>query len=135
MNERPPSWYERACAIAAFFVPFGVALAHVASAPLWRDDVALLRGWAWVASGRSGGLSAILAQGSFFIPIGSLHFRAGLAAALVLATSGLALYRVTRGILGDGADTPRLSAALAAIAALTATLGATGQREGTIAGG
>jgi hypothetical protein len=62
-------------------------------------------------------------------------FRAGFAAALALAASGLALFLLTKRILDEGADTPRLSAALAAVAALTATLGASGQREGTVAGG
>jgi hypothetical protein len=135
MQDGSPSWFERLCGGAAFFLPFGVALAHVASASVWRDDLALLRGVAWVGNDRTGGLSAILVQASFLLPLGSVTFRAGFAAALALAASGLALFLLTRRILDDGAETPRLSAALAAVAALTATLGASGQREGTVAGG
>jgi hypothetical protein len=129
------SWFERACRTAAFFVPFGVALAHVASSPVWRDDLALLRGLAWVGNGRTGGVSAIVVQASFFVPLGSLYFRAGLAMAVVLGLAGLAIFSTTRALLERGADTPRLSAAVSAIAAFLATLGATGQREGTVAGG
>jgi hypothetical protein len=129
------SWFERACRAASFFVPFAVALVHVASSPVWRDDLPLLRGLAWVGSGRTGGVSAIVVQASFFVPLGSLYFRAGLASAVVLGLAGLAIFAATREALREGADTPRLSAALAAIAALLATLGATGQREGTVAGG
>jgi hypothetical protein len=135
MGEPPRSWFERACGGAAFLVPFGVALAHVGSSSAWRDDLPLLRGLAWVGNDRTGGLSAILVQTSFLVPFGSVYFRAGLAAALVLAASGFVLFLLTRRVLDEGADTPRLSAALAAIAALTATLGSTGQREGTVAGG
>jgi hypothetical protein len=130
-----PTWFERACGGAAFVVPFAVALAHVGSASVWRDDLALLRGVAWVGHDRTGGLSAILTQASFWVPLGSVTFRAGFAAALALAAAGYLIFLVARGVLHDGADTPRLSAALAAIAALTATLGSTGQREGTVAGG
>src|SRR5438552_535302 len=135
MRDGSPTWFERACGAAAFFVPFGVALAHVSSAAMWRGDAALLRGLAWTGNGRSGALSAILVQASFFVPLGSIAFRASLGAALALAASGFALYALARKTLAEGADTPRLSAALAAIAALTATLGATAQREGTVAGG
>jgi hypothetical protein len=135
MRDASPTWFERACAAAAFFVPFAVALMHVASSPVWRDDAALLRGLAWVENGRSGALSAILVQAAFFVPLGSIHFRAGLGATLALAASGLAIYRLARATLDDNAETPRLSSALAAIAALMATLGATGQREATLAGG
>jgi hypothetical protein len=135
MGQGSLSWFERACGGTAFVVPFGVALAHVGSASVWRDDLALLRGLAWVGNDRTGGLSAILVQASFLMPLGSVHFRAGFAAALALAASGFMLFVLARRVLGDGADTPRLTAALAAVAALTATLGATGQREGTVAGG
>jgi len=131
----PPTWFERACSAAALLVPFGLALTRVAGSSVWRDDLALLRGLAWVGNGRTGGLSALLVQASFFVPIGSVYFRAGLGAALVLAAAGLAIFHLARGLLDEIATTPRLSASLAMIAALMTTLGATGQREGTVAGG
>ena len=84
----PMSWFDRACGGSACLVPFGLALAHVASASVWRDDLALLRGLAWVGNGRSGGLSTLLVQASFFLPLGSLYFRANLFAALALGASG-----------------------------------------------
>jgi hypothetical protein len=135
MALRRPTWFERACGVAAFFVPFGVALAHLGSSSAWRDDVALLRGLAWAGHDRTGGLSAILIQAAYGVPLGSMHFRAGLVSAIALAASGFVLFRLTRAILDDEAETPRLSPALGAIAALMATLGPTGQREGTVAGG
>lgn len=128
-------WFDRACGGAAFFVPFVLALSHVASTSVWRDDLAILRGLEWVGNGRTGGISALLVQASFFVPLGSLYFRASLFAALVLGASGLALFVLARRILRLSTDTPRLSSAFASVAALTATAGATGQREGTVAGG
>src|SRR5882724_4071178 len=127
--------FERVCAAAAFFVPFAVALLHVASASVWRDDATMLRGLAWAGGARSGGLSALLVEASYFFTTGSLHFRASLFSALALGGAGYGLFVVARRILARNADTPRLSTALATIAAFTATLGATGQREGTVAGG
>jgi hypothetical protein len=112
-----------------------LALAHVASTSVWRDDLAVLRGLAWIGNGRSGGLSMLLVQASFLVPIGSLYFRASLLAALALGASGLAIFVLVRRILRLSAEAPRLSAAFASIAALMVTLGATGQREGTVAGG
>jgi hypothetical protein len=128
-------WFEKGCVAAVVVVPFLVALVHLASASVWRDDLPLLRGLAWVGSGRSGGLGAMLVQASFFVPLGSVHFRAGLCFAAVLAASSFVIFRVTRVVLERAAHTPRLSVALAAISALMATLCATGQREGTVAGG
>src|SRR5882724_1743062 len=120
--------FERVCAAAAFFVPFAVALLHVASASVWRDDATMLRGLAWAGGARSGGLSALLVEASYFLPTGSVHFRASLFSALALGGAGYGLFVVARRILARNADTPRLSTA-------PATLGATGQREGTVAGG
>jgi hypothetical protein len=133
---RPPApWFERICAAAAFFVPFEVALLHVGSSSAWRDDLPLLRGLAWVGNGRSSGLWCVLVQASFFLPLGSLYFRASAAAALALGASGLAIFFLTKDILAANADAPRLTTVLSAIAALTATLSLSGQREGTVAGG
>src|SRR5258706_7559082 len=129
------SRFERACGAAAFALPFVIALLHVASGSVWRDDAAILRGLGWVESARSGGLSAFLVQASYFFPIGSIHFRASLSSALALGGAGFWLFVVAHRILARNSDTPRLSTALATIAAFTATLGATGQREGTVAGG
>ena len=123
------TWFERACGIIAFVLPFGVSLAHLASGPVWRDDSALLRGLAWVGNRPSGGVSALLVQASFFLPVGSIYFRVALGSALVLGAAGYAIFALAHRILRESADTPRLSPALASIAALTATLGVTGQRE------
>jgi hypothetical protein len=129
------SWFDRACGGAAFFIPFVLALSHVASTSVWRDDLAILRGLKWVGNGRTGGISALLVQASFFVPLGSLYFRASLFSALALGASGLALFVLARHILRLSADAPRLSSAFASVVALTATAGAMGLREGTVAGG
>ncbi|HKQ70698.1 MAG TPA: hypothetical protein VJT73_15235 [Polyangiaceae bacterium] len=127
--------FAQAALALAFLVPFAVTLGHVGPSSVWRDDLALLRGIAWVENGRSGALSAVLVQASFFLSLGTLPFRAGVATSLVVGSVGLALYALTRDLLEKNVQTPSLGPALATAAACTATLSATGQREGTVAGG
>jgi hypothetical protein len=69
------------------------------------------------------------------VPLGSVHFRLSLMAAVILGAAGFAVYQFTRLLLSRKTDAPRLGDALAAIAALTVTLSAAGQREGAVAGG
>ena len=115
--------------------PFAVALAHAGSTSSWRDDAVVLRGLGWVGSGRTGCVSALVAQLSFFLPIGSVHFRLSLMAAVVLGAAGFAVHAMARDLLARQTKATPLTDALATIAALTATLSATGQREGAVAGG
>jgi hypothetical protein len=115
--------------------PFGVALGHAATASVWRDDVVVLRGLGRAGWGHAGCVSALLAQASFFLPLGSVHFRSAVMAAAVLGAAGWGVHALTRDILARQASAPRIADALATIAALTATLSPTGQGEGALAGG
>src|SRR4051794_5554692 len=92
-------WFERGCVTAVTVIPFLLGIAHLASTSVWRDDLPLLRGLAWVGGSGSGGLGAMLVEISFFLPLGSLHFRAGLCFAGVLAASSYLVFRFARALL------------------------------------
>jgi hypothetical protein len=131
-----PARYLRVAALGiASVVPFVVALLHTASSSAWRDDLPILRGLSGMAAGRQGFVWPLVTQASQLLPLGSLHFRAALSAAIILGACGLAIFLVTSEILESGQEAPRLNDALSTIAALMATLGFTGQMEGTVGGG
>src|SRR6266851_273015 len=134
-GENPARLLQVASRVIASVVPFVVALLHAGSSSAWRDDLPILRGLSGMGAGRQGFLWPLLAQASHMLPIGNLHFRGALMAAIVLGACGLAIFLVTSEILDTGQATPRLNVALSTIAALMATLCETGQLEGTIAGG
>jgi hypothetical protein len=128
-------WSTRLGAALSFAAPFAVALLHAGTASIWRDDLVVLRGVGWVGLGQSGCLSALLAQASLLVPLGSAHFRLAFAAAIVLGAAGVIVHDYTRDLLARRANVPLLDEALATIAALTATLSATAQHQGAVAGG
>jgi len=134
-GENPARWLQISAIGTASVVPFIVALVHAGSSSAWRDDLPILRGLSGMGAGRQGFLWPILVQASHLLPLGNLHFRAALLAAGVLGACGLAIFLVTSEILDTNQSAPRLNAALSAIAALMATLGSTGQLEGTVGGG
>jgi hypothetical protein len=125
----------RVGAAISFVAPFAVVIGHAATGSVWRDDLVVLRGLGWVGLGRTGAVSALFAQAAFYVPLGSVHFRLALMAAVVLGAAGCAVYAFTRDVLARQAESPLLTDALATIAALTATLSATAQEEGALAGG
>jgi hypothetical protein len=90
-----------------------------------------------VAVGFGGGVSTVVTQALGLVPLGPRTFRAALGSAVALAVAARLLYGLVRGALDrDGrAPAPRLGAALAAIATLTAALSPTWQREATVGGG
>ena len=128
-------WLARAGLLISTAAPFFVALGHASTASTWRDDVVVLRGLGWVGWGHSGCVSALLAQLAVFLPLGPVHFRLAVMGAIVLGAAGFAVHALTRDLLSRRASAPFLADALAMIAALTATLSATGQSEGAVAGG
>ena len=134
-GENPARWLQMAAAGIASIVPFIVALVHAGSSSAWRDDLPILRGLSGMGAGRQGFVWPILVQASHLLPFGNLHFRAAFLAAVVLGGCGFAIFLMTSEILETNQLAPRLNAALAAIAALMATLGSTGQLEGTVGGG
>jgi hypothetical protein len=127
---------ERALALVATALPFGLALSRAASSGQWRDDVSAVRDVGLVAVGFGGGLSTVVTQAAGLVPLGSLAFRAALGSALALAVAARLLYALTLRLLAATAPAgPAFRATLAAIATLTAALSPTWQREATIGGG
>jgi hypothetical protein len=128
-------WLTRVGAAASFVVPFTVVIGHAGTGASWRNDRVLLQSLGMLDLGQSGAMSALLARASFFVPLGSVHFRVALAAAVVVGAAGLAIRAMTRDLLARHADAPLLGEALATIAALTATLSATAQHDVAVLGG
>ncbi len=128
-------WIAGALALVATWVPFAVAVARAASAGQWRDDLPAVRDLGLVAVGFGGGLSMIVTQALCLLPLGPRTFRAALGSAIALAVASRLLYGLVRGALARAGPSPRLGAALAAIATLTAALSPTFQREATVGGG
>jgi hypothetical protein len=128
-------WLDAGLALVATWVPFGLAVARAASAGQWRDDLPAVRDLGLVAVGVGGGLSTLAAQTLSLLPLGPRTFRAALGSALALALASRLLYGLVRRALAAAGPSPRLGAALAAIATLTAALSPTWQREGTVGGG
>ncbi len=123
------------CRAAALLVPLAVTALRVASAPQWRDDVAVVTSLGFVPFGGEGGLSALAAQLLSLVPIGGRVLRAGLVGALGTGLAAWSLYGIALSLLGRAARTPRLAPLLALSASLTATLSPLFQQEGTTAGG
>ncbi len=134
-GEHPARWLQVAAQTTSCVVPFVVALLHSGSSPAWRDDLPILRSLSAMGAGRQGFVWPLLAQASQLVPLGNLFFRGALLAAIVLGACGLVIFLLTSEILETNQVAPRLNAALSTIAALMATLGSTGQLEGTVAGG
>lgn len=134
-EEQKASWIDRALGFLSAALPFGLALTRAASTGQWRDDLPAVRDLGLVAVGVGGGLSTFVAQALSLIPLGSRTFRAALGAALALALAAHLLYQMSRGLLARAGAPPRLGAALAAVATLTAALSPTWQREATVGGG
>jgi hypothetical protein len=130
-GERP----DRLGALASFAIPFALALSHAVSSPDWRTDLPLLRGLAWVGISGQGTLSTLIIHLVSFLPAGGIVFRGAAAAAMALGGVGWSTFRMTHRLLERSARAPRLSIPLAVVAAIAATCSATGQREGTVAGG
>jgi hypothetical protein len=133
----PPSapWIAGALGLFATWVPFAVAVSRAASAGQWRDDLPAVRDLGLVAVGFGGGLSTVVTQALALLPLGPRTFRAALGSAIALAVAARLLYGLVRGALARAGHAPRLGAAIAAIATLTAALSPTWQREATVGGG
>src|SRR5262249_26049250 len=116
-------------------VPFAFAVTRLPLDAEWRDDLPIVRGFGLAPASFRGSLSTALTQLIALAPFGNRPFRGALLSALALASCALAIYEIARRVLEENAKTPRLSPALACLAALTATLSAPFQLEGTIAGG
>jgi hypothetical protein len=128
-------WLAAALGLLATWIPFGTAVARAASAGQWRDDLPAVRDLGLVAVGLGGGLSTLITQALALVPLGPRTFRAALGSAFALAIAARLLYGLVLRALARAGPSPRLGAALAAIATLTAALSPTWQREATVGGG
>jgi hypothetical protein len=134
-DETPPSWLTGALHLGTAGLVFGVALARAASSGQWRDDLPALRDIGFVAVGANGGVSTLLTQALGLVPLGGKTFRAALGSVLALALATWLLQGIAHRLVGKLGLGARLRAALAALAAATAGLSPTWQREATVGGG
>ncbi len=128
-------WLASALGLVATWLPFGLAVSRAASAGQWRDDLPAVRDLGLVAVGFGGALSTLVTQALALAPLGPRTFRAALGSTIALAVAAHLLYGIVRRALTRAGPSPRLGAALAAIATLTAALSPTWQREATVGGG
>ncbi len=121
--------------LAAVLIPAWAALGRTAVDSSWSDDMATVRGLGLVAVGAPAPISTVVLQAASLVPIGPLTWRAAVASALALAACAALLQAFARRLLDAHVPASFLNAPLAAIAALTATLGPALQREATVGAG
>src|SRR4051812_11651697 len=112
-----------------------VTVFRASSAPVWRDDLPIVRALGLVPAGTEGRVTTVLVELFSLLPLGGRWLRASWAGALTLALCSVLIYVLSRRVLERGGRTPRLTPALSLAAALTATLAQSFQVEGTVAGG
>jgi hypothetical protein len=128
-------WLDSVFQQAAFAVPMVVTVFRASSAPVWRDDLPMVRALGLVPAGTEGRVTTVLIELFSLLPLGGRWLRASLVGALALALCSLLIYLLTRRVLERATNTPRLTPALSLAGALTATLSQSFQLEGTVAGG
>ena len=128
-------WLDALFGQAAFAVPMIVTVFRASSAPVWRDDLPIVRALGLVPAGTEGRVTAVLVELFSLLPLGGRWLRASWVGALSLALCSLLIYVLARRVLERATHTPRLTPALALAGALTATLAQSFQLEGTVAGG
>jgi hypothetical protein len=134
---RPPSrgaWFGF-CGWLSLAIPLFVTLIRASPWTQWRDDLSIVRSLGFVPLAGEGTVASVFVQLSSLLPIGGRLLRASLVSAIGLAIAARLVYALAARALDANADTPRLTPPLALAAALTASLAATWQLEGTIAGG
>src|SRR4051812_12202866 len=112
-----------------------VTVFRASSAPVWRDDLPIVRALGLVPAGTEGRVTTVLVELFSLLPLGGRWLRASWVGALALALCSLLIYLLTRRVLERATNTPRLTPALSLAGALTATLSQSFQLEGTVAGG
>ena len=128
-------WLDAVFGPAAFVIPLIVTVFRASSAPVWRDDLPIVRALGLVPAGTEGRVTTVLVELLSLLPIGGRWLRASWVGALSLALCSLLIFVLGRRVLERAVHTPRLTPSLALAAALTATLAPSFQLEGTIAGG
>jgi len=131
----PRHWLDAWFAQAAFVIPLIVTAFRASAAPLWRDDLPIVRALGLLPAGTEGRVTTVLVQLFSLLPLGGRWLRASWVGALSLALCSYLIYVLGRRVLERAVDTPRLTPSLALAGALTATLSQSFQVEGTVAGG
>jgi len=123
------------CGQAAFVIPLIVTAFRASSAPLWRDDLPIVRALGLLPAGTEGRVTTVFVQLLSLLPLGGRWLRASWVGALSLALCSSLIYALARRVLERAVHTPRLTPSLSLAGALTATLALSFQLEGTVAGG
>ncbi|HET7538770.1 MAG TPA: hypothetical protein VFK05_02830, partial [Polyangiaceae bacterium] len=131
----PRHWLDAVFGQAAFVVPLIVTAFRASAAPVWRDDLPIVRALGLVPAGTEGRVTTVLVQLFSLLPVGGRWLRASWVGALSLALCSYLIYVLARRVLERAVHTPRLTPSLSLAAALTATLALSFQLEGTVAGG
>lgn len=128
-------WLDAIFRQAAFAIPLIVTAFRAGSAPLWRDDLPIVRALGLVPAGTEGRVTTVLVELLSLLPLGGRWLRASWVGTLSLALCSYLIYLLVRRVLERAVHTPRLTPALALAGALTASLAQSFQIEGTVAGG
>lgn len=130
--ERP--WARVACWLATGLT-LVICAHHTGGSSRWHDDLGLIRTLgAWPIGGQ-GTCSAMLAQLTRLLPVGTLAYRAALVANLGAAWAAAALFELIYAQLARNAGTPRLTAVLSLLGALMLSVSRPMQEAATVAGG
>ncbi|HHH28723.1 MAG TPA: hypothetical protein ENK57_10320 [Polyangiaceae bacterium] len=131
-----PAWYERGLLWLVATLPVAITIWRLSGGAQWRGDLPAVRDQGLVAIHFGGTVSTAAVQLLGLLPLGSMPFRAALAAALALGVAAVLVHRIARTLLARVVTlSAPLAAVLAAIAALMAALSPAWQREATVAGG
>ena len=116
-------------------MPAWAATLHVASVADAAHDDGTIRavGFGWTGAWRA--LDAIVSALFVMLPIGTRAARAGFASAVALGVAGGLLYWIGRRLLAACTPSAHVPSAIAALASITATIGAAYQLEGASPGG
>jgi hypothetical protein len=128
-------WLDAVCGQAAFVIPLIVTAFRASSAPLWRDDLPIVRALGLLPAGTEGRVTTVFVQLLSLLPLGGRWLRASWVGALSLALCSYLIFVLARRVLERAVETPRLTPSLSLAGALTATLALSFQLEGTVAGG
>src|SRR6188768_2273014 len=128
-------WLDAIFGQAAFVIPLLVTAFRASAAPVWRDDLPIVRALGLVPAGTEGRVTTVLVQLFSLLPVGGRWLRASWVGALSLALCSFLIYALARRVLERAVHTPRLTPSLSLAGALTATLALSFQLEGTVAGG
>jgi len=131
----PRHWLDAVFGQAAFVIPLIVTAFRASSAPVWRDDLPIVRALGLVPAGTEGRVTTVFVQLLSLLPLGGRWLRASWVGALSLALCSYLIFVLARRVLERAVETPRLTPSLALAGALTATLALSFQMEGTVAGG